>query len=340
MTSVAVALCTHNGARYIGEQLSSILDQTVRPEEIVLSDDASTDATVQIAESIMAERGDGIRFTALRNDPALGVARNFEQATLATSADLVALSDQDDVWHPRRVESAVARFDARPELLLLHGDARLVDGDGSPLGLTVFEALEASAWELASIEGGRAFEVFVRRTLAVGATTVFRRTLLDRAVPFGVGWVHDEWLAIMAASVGGGAVSVERTPLLDYRQHGGNQIGVRKLSLRGKLGRLREGRRERNERMLAASEVMVDRIERLDVPEHILNRAHAKLAHERIRSSLPASRAMRALPIWREWCTGRYETCGRGIPDAVRDLVQPVEGEGPHRSGFTASVRR
>lgn len=339
MTTVAVALCTHNGARFLREQLESILDQSAPPQQLVLSDDASSDGTVELAESIMAERGGGIRFTVLRNDPPLGVARNFEQAALAATTDLVALCDQDDVWHPERLQTMVARFEAQPELMLLHGDARLVDGDGVPLGHTVFEALEATDWELDSIAGGRAFDVFVRRTLAVGATTLFRRSLLERAAPFGVGWVHDEWLAIMAASIGGASVSVERMPLLDYRQHGGNQIGVRKLSLRGKVGRLLEGRRERNERMLAAAEVMVQRIDGLEVPDAIRRRAHDKLQHERVRSSLPKAQPLRMLPVLREWRTGRYATCGRGLPDAVRDLVQPVEQRAPHRSGFTRSVR-
>lgn len=339
MTTVSVALCTHNGARFIEAQLRSILDQTVLPFEIVLSDDASTDGTVELAETVVAQAGGPTRLRVLRNDPPLGVARNFQAAALATSGDLIALSDQDDVWHPRRLERLLARFAANDQLVLLHGDARLVNAEGIPLGMTVFEAIEATDWELQSIAHASAFDVFVRRTMAVGATMLFRRALLERAVPFGVGWVHDEWLAIMAASIGGGSVDVELEPLLDYRQHGANQIGVRKLSFRGKIGRLLEGRRERNERMLAAAATLVERIDELDVPPHVEALARSKLAHEQARSALPRSQALRLVPVLREWRTGRYATCGRGLPDAVRDLVQPVEGKGPHRSGFTASVR-
>ena len=97
--SIAVALCTHNGARFVEEQLRSILDQTRPPQQIVISDDASTDDTMSIATALLArhEESSGhppLEVIILRNPDALGVALNFEAAMLATSADLVALSDR------------------------------------------------------------------------------------------------------------------------------------------------------------------------------------------------------------------------------------------------------
>src|SRR4051812_16867623 len=124
---VSVALCTHNGAAYIAEQLASIVAQNPQPAEIVLSDDASTDDTVAIARGIMSEHP-GIDFRVLENRPALGVTGNFERAIAERGGELIALSDQDDLWHPGRLAAIAAIFADRPELLLLHGDARLVDG--------------------------------------------------------------------------------------------------------------------------------------------------------------------------------------------------------------------
>src|SRR4051812_21689758 len=121
---VSVALCTHNGAAFIAEQLESIAGQRPAPAEIVLSDDASADDTVAIARAVMAEHP-GIDFRVLENRPALGVTGNFERAVAACTGDLVALSDQDDLWHDGRLALVSAIFASRPELLLLHSDARL-----------------------------------------------------------------------------------------------------------------------------------------------------------------------------------------------------------------------
>lgn len=320
---ISVALCTHNGARFLPAQLESIINQTLPPDEIVLSDDASTDDTVVIAEAIVA-RHPGMRLRVVRNAQPLGVTKNFERAVLATEGDLIVLSDQDDLWYPNRIERAAAEFDRRPELLLLHGDARLVDADGEPLGSDLFAALEATPWELGSIAEGRAIEVFLRRNLALGAATMFRRSLLETAVPFDEGWVHDEWLAVIAAATAEGTVDFVPEPLIDYRQHGANQIGVRKLSFRGKFRRLMQPRRERNRRLLAAFEHLTARLEQLGVAPEILAAAMQKVEHERVRNGLPRARVLRVVPVLREVRTGRYRTKGRGAPDVLRDLVQPV----------------
>lgn len=320
---ISVALCTHNGARFLAAQLESILNQTLPPSEIVLSDDASTDDTVAIAEAMLVGHP-GVRLRVIRNAQPLGVTKNFEHAVLRTEGDLIALSDQDDVWYPRRLERAVAEFARRPELLLVHGEARLVDADGEPLGSDLFAALEATPWELGSIAGGRAIDVFLRRNLAVGAATMFRRSLLETAVPFADGWVHDEWLAVIAAATGAGTVDFIPEPLIDYRQHGTNQIGLRKLSLRGKFRRLMQPRRERNRRLLVAFENLTERLEQLKVSPAIIEAAREKVEHERVRNGLPAARILRVLPVLREVRTGRYRTKGRGAPDVLRDLVQPV----------------
>ncbi|MDF1479146.1 glycosyltransferase family 2 protein [Leifsonia sp. H3M29-4] len=322
---ISVALCTHNGERYLAAQLRSILEQSHPPGEIVLSDDASTDGTVALAEAIVAQHGREVDLRVIRNETALGVTANFQQAISATTGELIALSDQDDIWRRDRLELMSARFDTRPELLLLHGDARLVDGNGEPLGVSVLDALEANAWERQTIASGRAYEVFLRRNLAVGATTLFRRSLLAAAVPFPSGWVHDEWLAIIAAASGSGTVDYMTEALVDYRQHGGNQIGARKLSFAGKVRRVMEPRRARNQRLVTAFDALADRLRELPVTAEVLAMGRAKAEHEHVRNGLPEGRLRRIVPIAREVRAGRYSRYGRGLPDIVRDLVQPVD---------------
>ena len=318
-----MALCTHNGARFVEEQVSSILNQSQVPDELVLSDDASTDGTVELVESLVASTA-SLSLRVLRNSTPLGVVKNFEQAVRATSHDIVVLSDQDDRWHADRVARTVAEFEAKPELLLLHSDADLVDAAGDPLRATMFESLEVSPSELAGIATGGAFEVLIRRNLALGASMAFRRTLLDCAVPFATSWVHDEWLAIIAAAQGPGAVTVLTESLLDYRQHGANQIGARKLSIGAKFARLGEDRTTRNQRLAVASAELVERVEALGGDSRFLTLARQKAEHERVRVGYPVSRWRRLGPVLKEWRSGRYALSGRGFAAVIADILQPA----------------
>ena len=169
--AVSVALCTFDSARYLRPQLRSIAEQTVLPAEVVISDDGSHDDTLAIVEKWAAEAPFPVIL--LRNTTALGVTANFEQAVRATRGGLVALSDHDDVWHPDRVAVAQARFSEDPDLLLLHTDARLIDGEDVPLGYDLLASLRVGRGERALLTGGGAFRALVRRNLVTGATAMF-----------------------------------------------------------------------------------------------------------------------------------------------------------------------
>ena len=323
---ISVALCTHNGARYVTEQVESILAQTLLPDEIVLSDDASTDDTVARVRRALAAHPD-VELRVFENDPALRVTKNFEQAVVACTGDLIALSDQDDTWAPDRLERIAEVFAARPDVLLVHSDARLVDGDGAPLGETLFGSLEITDAELTAVDEGRSFSALMRRNLVTGATTVFRRSLVESAAPFPTSWVHDEWLAVMAASLG--RTAVLREQLIDYRQHGANQIGAARLSVLEKARKLGISREDRNRGLVARAADLSERLERLGAhgrlrSRDVIDTAHAKLAHERARYALPANRLARVPSVLRTLARGGYARYSRGVLDAVRDLVQPA----------------
>lgn len=319
---ISVALCTHNGSVYLREQLSSIVAQTLPPTEIVVSDDASTDDTVAIAREVLD--GTGIPFHIIENRPALGVTANFEQAVRACTGDLIALSDQDDSWRPGKLETFARVFAGRPEVLLAHSDARLVAGDGAPLPHTLLRSLEAKPDEKREIHEGRGFETLIRRNLVTGATAVFRRALLDSAVPFVSEWVHDEWLAIIAAAVG--STELIEDELIDYRQHGANQIGARKLTVREKLSKFREPRGERNTHLLARAVALDERLAALGgaLPPAKRDLSAQKLLFERARFALPANHALRLGPVLGPALAGRYRRFSLGLPDVVRDLAQPA----------------
>lgn len=328
--TVSVALCTHNGERFISDQLLSILGQSQPPREIVLSDDASTDGTVararHVVERFLAEHpAIVLSFRVLENASPLGVTKNFEQAIGSCGSELIALSDQDDLWRQDRLERVCAIFQRRPDLLLLHSDAQLIDEVGAALPNTLLGALEVSARSRVAVHAGLAFDVLMRRNLVTGATTVIRSSLFETAKPFPVAWVHDEWLGIVAAALG--QLDLLEDCLVDYRQHGANQIGVKKLSLAGKLRRMLEPGMARNSRLLLRASALVDRFEVMSdvIPRQRVEAARRKQEHERMRSHLSVHRSLRMLPVFRALASGAYSEFGRGSADAVRDLVQSLK---------------
>jgi glycosyltransferase involved in cell wall biosynthesis len=327
--SVSVALCTRNGSRFLREQLRSICLQTYPPAEIIISDDASVDDTVDLTRKVLSEcmlesPSRSISSRLIVNTQALNVTRNFEQAIASCGGDLVALSDQDDVWRPDKLARMVDCFVRDRQLTLLHTDARLVDTNGVSLGRSLFEVLGVTAGELRHIHAGRAFDVLLRRNLVTGATVMFRRELAILASPFPSEWLHDEWLGVVASCTG--KLDVLELPLIDYRQHADNQIGARRDSLRELAAKLLASRRDTHAKRLARGERLVARLGMLGdaVAPTLKVKAHAKLAHLQNRAQLPAARRARLLPVAREAISGRYGLYNRGWRAVMRDLLESV----------------
>ena len=116
-------MATYNGARHVAEQLASLASQTVLPYELVVTDDASTDATPDIVAAFAASAPFPVRL--IKNAEQLGYRANFMKAAGLCQADLVAFSDQDDVWLPRKLEAVNATFENSDTLLTYH-DATVV----------------------------------------------------------------------------------------------------------------------------------------------------------------------------------------------------------------------
>jgi len=319
---VSVALCTFDGAEFLDAQLDSILAQTSPPDEMVIADDGSTDGTLAIVDGFV-ERAP-FPVTVLREPGPGGVTANFERAIVATTGDVVVLSDQDDVWSAERIAVARRRFAADEALDLLFADADLVDADGAPLGLRLFEALEISERERVALAAGDAVPVFLRRNLATGAATAVRRRLVDRALPFPPEWVHDEWLAMVAAITG--SIAMDETAVIDYRQHGRNQIGMRTPGLRQKVSRILEPRGGRNRALAARGHALADRLADGSIAAEpaIVRAAEEKAVFESLRAEMSPRRHRRLGTIAALALTGRYRRfASRGDADVIRDLLQP-----------------
>lgn len=318
MTSISVALCTYNGASHLQEQLTSIAAQSRPPEEIVISDDGSRDGTLDLIESFARQSKVPVRL--LPPGPRLGVTANFERALVATTGEFIALSDQDDVWRTDHLARLSAALLADRRVLLAHSDARLVDADGSILPGTLFRALRVRSHEISRIGQGRAFEVLLRRNLVTGATTMIRRSLLDLALPFEKTWLHDEWLGVIAASRNGVAVIDE--PLIDYRQHGRNEVGARVLSWRQLAHRLTESDPGRLSRLADKWKAFADRAPGIGLDSGQVDQVRAKADFERARALDPEGVARRSGRILGRFVRGEYvRFASQRRMDALRDLL-------------------
>lgn len=133
---MAVALGTHNGALFVEEQLLSVLNQTVLPQEIIVSDDCSTDNTLKLIHDLF-ERETALRpelasihLTVIPHKHHLGINLNYEIAFKQAGTHLIAFCDQDDVWLSNKLETLLDYAADNPELLFIHSDAGLINAAG------------------------------------------------------------------------------------------------------------------------------------------------------------------------------------------------------------------
>ena len=233
---VSVALCSYNGEAFIEQQLDSIARQDFRPIELVICDDGSADGTVAIVERFAQTHADS-NVRLIRNPTRLGTTRNFQQAISLCSGEVIFLSDQDDVWMPGKICRLLQEIDRGADLAF--SNAQVVDQSLVSLGYQLWDSLWFSATEQARVRDGRALEVFLKHVVAAGGTTAFRANLRELALPIpDMPVAHDAWLALMAAAVG--RVHIVEEPLISYRLHDANQVGLRKLGLRQQFEQARK----------------------------------------------------------------------------------------------------
>jgi glycosyltransferase involved in cell wall biosynthesis len=321
---LSLVLCTYNGEAYLAEQLESVLGQTRLPDEVVIGDDGSIDATWSILESF-TERATkrGISVQLVRQPKNVGFVINFSDALRAATGDVLFLCDQDDVWYPEKLEVMGDRFARDPQLLMLATDARLIDASGAPLGLTAFAALGLSAEERAALHQDRGFEVLLRRSLMTGATAALRRSVLPMALPVGSGWIHDEWLAVVLAAVG--RVDIIEQPLIDYRQHANNQVGMRRRGWSDWWRDMTSPRRQQFEADLVRMRGLASHLAVLDdaVPDAHMRAIESRMRHFQARLELGRDKRLARLPaVWREWRLGNYRRFGTGWRSALRDVLR------------------
>lgn len=207
---VSVVIATYNGARFIRQQLESIIAQTYPNMEIIVVDDASQDDTVLIVTEY-ASRNEQIQlFTAETN---LGFLKNFERGVRLCKGEYIALSDQDDIWLPEKVEILMRERGSHP---LIYCNSELIDENGNSLGirLTDLKNLKNFDSPINYAVGGT----------ASGHAMIVKKEVMLQSLPWPKMVTHDYWIGFV--STFSGPLKFVDKVLVLYRQHNANVIGI------------------------------------------------------------------------------------------------------------------
>lgn len=199
---LSVCMATYNGEKYIREQIESIVNQLDKNDELIISDDGSTDSTISIINSF-----DDKRILLLHNQKH-GVNNNFENALNHSKGDCICLSDQDDKWHMGKVEyvkEMLQNYD-----LIVH-NADVVDGNGKSFKYDYFSLMP----------NGEGFWANLWKSRFLGCCMAFNRKIVNIALPFpSMIAGHDYWIGMIGAAKF--RIKFDDSIYLSYRRHGRN----------------------------------------------------------------------------------------------------------------------
>lgn len=216
--TVGILLSSFNGSLHIAEQLTSIEKQTYKDWFVIVSDDGSTDHTLEIVARYQKKWG-ASKINVI-SGPQAGFCRNF--LTLATKpelqADLYAFCDQDDVWKPEKLTHVIQTIDwlnRSDKPTLYCGRTEIVDNKLNPIGLSP------------NFKKAPSFKNALVQSIAGGNTMVFNQATKSLLISAGVTVAvsHDWWLYQLVTGAGG-VVYYDSVPLIKYRQHGDSLIGA------------------------------------------------------------------------------------------------------------------
>jgi len=317
---VSIAMATYNGARYLPEQLASFASQIRLPDELVVSDDGSSDDTIAIVERFAAT----VPFDVVirRNPAAPGVSLNFQSALGACSGDIIFLSDQDDLWFDNKIAAVLAVFaqgGARTHYVI--NDQMITDGELTSSGRTKLHNIRSVG--------------ILESTFITGCCTAFTREWRDFCLPFpDVDVAHDVWIGSLANRLEVRALLP--VALQYYRRHAENVSdwemsspqGASRWSIARKYG-LRDARAGWMLRAVVQEAYGARIKERadsaimhgIDVPAKLraIDTAVVDFKARTAFCSLPRHR--RILPVLRFLANGRYGRSS-GMASAMKDMLR------------------
>ncbi|NBB31405.1 glycosyltransferase family 2 protein [Cellulophaga sp. BC115SP] len=308
---ISVALCTYNGAKYLGEQLESILNQTRSVNEIVICDDRSTDATADIVKAFQDKAPFPIYF--YRNDSQLGSTKNFEKCLQLCQGDIIFLCDQDDYWMPEKVEKLVDYLEKNPQQQMVFSDAGMMDEKSERIAGNIWQEVMFDDNMQKIWQAGGAAQILYKGYVVTGATVALRKSALSKMLPFPTSvkdLIHDAWMSISLALKN--QIGFVNEELILYRRHSAQQVGFggggEAVSFKQRFSR------PRAEKLLPIQEELY-RLESTlallkqhypEVPASQFAKLESHRDFVKFRLELPENRLLRIFPVTLKFLTGKY----------------------------------
>ena len=218
-------MATCDGERFLDQQITSIVRQTILPQRLLIADDCSLDQSLSCLRNWQHKSVVPIEFVKTEESKRLGSCRNFERLLIESDAPYVMLSDQDDVWDLDKAERLLRQMELLEQRLgpdrplLVHADQRLIDAEGLPI--------HESFHRCQGLEPERdgLFEIGLQNVVT-GCASLVNRAAVEQSLPFPADVVlHDWWLALVVAQAGGLTYLPQQCS--SYRQHQANVVGAR-----------------------------------------------------------------------------------------------------------------
>lgn len=202
----SVAMATFNGEKFIKEQIDTILKNMGSCDELIISDDGSTDNTIKIVKEYIKKD----KRIKLVKGPGKGVKQNFMNAIMNTSGKYIFLSDQDDIWDKDKIKTVDKVFEDTNCNVVVH-NATIIDKELKPYKKTFFEFRKSKSGILGNIYKNK----------YIGCCMAFRSELIDKIVPIPDNIeMHDQWIGILGERYGK-SIFVDKC-LIKYRRHDNN----------------------------------------------------------------------------------------------------------------------
>jgi glycosyltransferase involved in cell wall biosynthesis len=316
----SVVLATCNGGKFLREQLDSIASQSRLPDEIVITDDDSTDDTLDVARQFAKDAP--VPVNVFANPARLGFNGNFERAASLATGEVILFCDQDDVWLPAHVERLVAPFEADPATALVVSNSTYVDINLNPTGATLWSAARFGAAACRRASTGWQFPGWARHRAIAGHGMAFRAKLRAVVLPFGHNWIYDQWVGLVATACG--SLRIERESFTLHRQHARQSNGDRQTSL---LDAARKTPRLNNDHFANEVAMWTELAGRLTAHREHLRDPRAleviqhRIAFLRRRKDMRGGSGFTRLALaTKELARGGYHRYGRGFLTFARDV--------------------
>ncbi|MFM6948612.1 MAG: glycosyltransferase family 2 protein [Aquirufa sp.] len=325
---ISVALCTYNGEKFLEQQLTSILNQTMMVSEVVVFDDGSKDASLEILQNFKASAPFPVLIH--QNEKNLGSSKNFENCMAACQGEFIFLCDQDDIWDRHKVEKQIAYLNEHPDQDAVFSNAIMINQLGVPTGKTSFEQIEFVDELQDQWNKGFAFDLLLRGYIVTGATLAIRSKIIPEILPVPQiidELIHDGWIAIYLSMNHRIGFLTDR--LIKYREHASQQVGLKgggkTISLWERITRNREKKLTKLKKKYVDSAALCSYLsQKGNISNEIIEKLEERARHYSMRSTLPDNRFKRFLPVLSAAFKGNYklQDGGRWWDPVLGDLFE------------------